>query len=237
VNEQLWWHVARAGGIVAWVLLAASVAWGLLLSTKLFGRAVAPAWLNELHRFLGALALVFTVVHVAGLVADSYVHFGVMELLVPLASRWKPGPVAWGVVALYLLVAVEVSSLLMRRLPRVWWKRIHLTSFLLFFTASVHGATAGTDATNLMYRVTSALLVAGVLFLTLVRVLADSPRARRSAERGVDSARSAGARRVRAVAVQPPSGSASPTVPPPGPEPVVSSGARSSSSSSWGSSS
>jgi hypothetical protein len=86
VNEQIWWHVARAGGIVAWLLLALSVAWGLLLSTKLLGRRPTPAWLLSLHRMLGALAVVFTVVHVTGLVADSYVHFGPSDVLVPLAS-------------------------------------------------------------------------------------------------------------------------------------------------------
>ncbi|HEX5614262.1 MAG TPA: ferric reductase-like transmembrane domain-containing protein [Acidimicrobiia bacterium] len=183
MNQQLWWHVARAGGIVAWVLLALSVGWGLLLSTRLLGRRAAPAWLTDLHRFLGALALVFTVVHVAGLVADSYVHFGWSELFVPYASEWKPGAVAWGIVALYLLLAVELTSLVMRRIPRKWWKGVHLSSFGLFFAASVHGATAGSDATNLIYRATSAAMIAGVLFLTLVRILADSPRARRTAQR------------------------------------------------------
>ena len=33
--NQVWWYSARASGIVAWVLLAASVVWGLILSTKL----------------------------------------------------------------------------------------------------------------------------------------------------------------------------------------------------------
>ena len=38
MNEQLWWYVARSGGIVAWALLAASVLWGLALSTKVLAR-------------------------------------------------------------------------------------------------------------------------------------------------------------------------------------------------------
>ena len=43
---------------------------------------------------------------------------GPAELFVPLASAWKPGAVAWGVVALYLLLAIEITSLLQRRIPR-----------------------------------------------------------------------------------------------------------------------
>ena len=56
VTSQLWWYTARAGGIVAWALLAASVVWGLLLSTRVRPGGVAPSWILDLHRFLGGLA-------------------------------------------------------------------------------------------------------------------------------------------------------------------------------------
>jgi hypothetical protein len=180
MNEQLWWYVARAGGIVAWFLLAASVIWGLTLSTKLLGRKPHPAWLLDVHRFLGGLALVFTGVHVVGLVADSYVHFGPSDILVPMASDWRPGPVAWGVVALYLLVAVELTSLAMKRLPRRLWKAVHFASFALFVTASVHGAFAGTDARNHLYAYASVAVVLVTFFLTIVRVLLGGRAARRT---------------------------------------------------------
>ena len=71
-----------------------------------------------MHRFLGGAAVTFTGLHVAGLVADSYVHFGVADVLVPGASSWRPGAVAPGVVSLYLLAAVELTSLFMRRSRR-----------------------------------------------------------------------------------------------------------------------
>ena len=44
----------------------------------------------ELHKFLGLLTLVFTAVHLLGLVADTYTKFGFTEILVPLASKWRP---------------------------------------------------------------------------------------------------------------------------------------------------
>ena len=66
---------------------------------------VTPAWVLDLHRFLGGLATVFVCVHVAAVVFDSYVAFGLADVLVPLASSWHPVAVAWGVVALYLLLA------------------------------------------------------------------------------------------------------------------------------------
>lgn len=175
MHSQLWWFLARSTGFVAWGLLTASVIWGLLLSTRLTRGRPTPAWLTDLHRFLGGAAVIFTALHVGGLVADSYTHFGVTDLVVPLASAWKPGPVAFGVVAVYLLLSVELTSLLMRRMPRRWWKAIHISSFGLFWIATLHLVTAGTDAANPVAAITVDVAAATVVFLTLVRTL--SPRA------------------------------------------------------------
>ena len=171
MNEQIWWYVARSSGIIALVILTASVVWGLLYSTRILNGRPTPKWLLDLHRFLGGLAVTFTVVHLAGLVADSYAHFGMSELFVPLASEWKPGPVAWGVVGLYLLVAIEGTSLLMKRLPRKLWRFIHFGSYALFWMAIVHGATAGTDAGNPLYLGATIVVVLFVVFLTGYRVM------------------------------------------------------------------
>ena len=96
MNPQLWWHVARAGGLVAYGLLAASTIWGLAVSTRLLGRWPAPGWTLDLHRYLGGLAVAFTGIHLAALLLDSYIQFDLLDLLVPLASAWRPGAVAWG---------------------------------------------------------------------------------------------------------------------------------------------
>jgi sulfoxide reductase heme-binding subunit YedZ len=172
VSTQLWWYAARAAGIVAWVLLAAGVLWGLALSTKVFGRKPRPAWLLDLHRALGGLAVIFTGVHVIAVMLDSYVHFGLAEVLVPLASRWHPVAVAWGIVGMYLLLAVELTSLARRRLSKRVWRAIHFASFPLFLVATVHGLAAGTDTgTGLAAAVVAAVVAAGV-WLTVVRVRA-----------------------------------------------------------------
>ena len=170
MKSQLWWYVARSGGIIAWLLLALSVVVGLVLSTRILGRTPPPAWLTDVHRFLGGLALVFTGVHLVGLVADSYTHFGLTSLLVPFASSWKPVATAWGVVALYLLLAVELTSLAMRHIPRRLWRGVHFSSFALFVVACVHGATAGTDATNVAYRWSAVVVIVLTTILTVVRI-------------------------------------------------------------------
>jgi predicted ferric reductase len=168
---QLWWDTARAGGIVSWCLLAASVVWGLAISTRTVPGRVRPGWMLDLHRFLGGLAVVFVGVHVASIVLDSFVHFGLTDVLVPLASSWHPVAVAWGIVGLYLLLAVELTSLVRRRLPRRLWRAVHALSFPLFALATVHGLTAGTDRGNLLWQVTVWATTAAVVFLTAVRLL------------------------------------------------------------------
>src|SRR5205814_4521588 len=97
---------------------------------------------------------------------DTDVHFGLSDVLLPFASRWKPLPVAWGIIGLYLLAAVEITSLLRPRLPRRFWHRIHQASFALFLTATVHGFTAGTDGRDM------AAIFAGVVAVSIVSGLA-----------------------------------------------------------------
>ena len=53
MNPQIWWYLTRASGIVAWLMLTASVIWGIVLATKAFPEHRRPAWLLDLHRWLG----------------------------------------------------------------------------------------------------------------------------------------------------------------------------------------
>jgi DMSO/TMAO reductase YedYZ heme-binding membrane subunit len=182
VTQHLWWYVARAGGIVAWALVAASVLWGLALSTKALGKRPRANWLLDLHRYLGGLALVFTGIHVGALVLDSYFAFGLTQLLVPFTSAYRPVAVAWGVVGLYLLAAVEVTSLLRARIPKRLWRRVHMVSFPLYGFSTVHGLFAGADATGRLLFAVMVLTTIAIAVLTALRInQATTPPTRRLA--------------------------------------------------------
>lgn len=170
MSSQFWWYTARAGGFVSWGLATASVIWGLLLSGRL-SRRPKPSWVLDLHRFLGALTVVFVGVHILAIWLDSFVHFGPAELFVPLAATWKPVAVAWGVVALYLLIAIEITSLLQRHIPRRLWHAVHLSSFGLFGFATIHALTAGTDSGStpvIWFAIFSTTLVVALTALRVV---------------------------------------------------------------------
>ena len=171
IAAQVWWHLARTAGLVAWALITASVLWGLLLSTRVLGRRPTRPWLLALHRYLSALAIGATAVHLVALLADSFVQFRVVDLFVPMASSWRPGAVAWGIVTLYLVVLIEITSLIAERLPHgVWWS-IHLTSFVAFAFGTVHGLQAGTDASNSLARIVMVVGIAEVIFVLGVRLV------------------------------------------------------------------
>ena len=171
MNEHVWWYVARATGIVAWGLATLSVLWGLALSTRALGPKPKAPWLLDLHRYLGGLCVLFVLAHMGALMADSYVDFGPSDVLVPGASAWKPLPVAWGIVAFYLLLAVELTSLLMDRIPKRTWKAIHFLSYAVYVLATVHFLVAGTDATNAPVRIVAIASAGAIAFFTLYRAI------------------------------------------------------------------
>jgi predicted ferric reductase len=166
------WYAARSAGLVGWALLTASVLWGLVLSTKaaVLGRRPRPAWTLDLHRYLGGLATIFTAVHVVAVVADSYLHFGVAAVLIPFASSWRPAAVAWGVVAMYLLAAVELTALARKHLSRRVWRATHMASFPLYLFATVHAVSAGTDGRSMLFVTAAAVSIAGVCGLVALRL-------------------------------------------------------------------
>lgn len=188
--SKLTWYATRSSGMVAWAVVTASILWGLALSTRLIRRKGAPAWILDLHKFLGTLSLIFVAIHIVALWADNFVYFGPRELFVPMASQWRPGPTAWGIVATYFLVAIQVTSWAMRRMPRRVWHAVHMSSFALFITATIHGFTAGADNKSII--VQWAALTGGLLvfFLVLFRVLAPR-RARLASARRLERATAA----------------------------------------------
>jgi hypothetical protein len=189
------WYTARAAGMVAWALLAITVIFGLIRSTNIGragrtarpGRGAAPAgvgaklrpvWVVDLHRFLAGLTVAFTCVHVVAILADTYVHFDIAQVLVPFSSTWHPVAVAWGTIALYLLVAVEVTSLAQRHLPRRVWRRTHYATLPLFVFATVHGLSAGTDRSTMVVitaAVVLSLVVTGLVALRIRRTTRRDP--------------------------------------------------------------
>lgn len=165
------WLGIRASGITAWGLLSAVVIWGFLLRSRLLGRLAAPVRLLELHRWLGAVALAFLVVHMGLLLIDPAVSFTVAQILVPGLAPWSTTAVALGTIALWLLIPVSVVGRIRSRLGKsgnTWFKRSHLLAYAAWPFATAHYVLAGTDA---LAAWSLAILLTGVT-LVVVGLLA-----------------------------------------------------------------
>ena len=160
------WYLARASGIVAFVLLTIAVVLGLTLS----GRAKLPNWprfaVEDVHRFAGLLTGTFVSLHVLTLFVDSYVPFSLTQLVVPGTSSYRPLSTALGVVAAELLLALAITNRYRKRLSYRFWRRAHYLNFAVWGLALFHGIFTGTDRVALWADVLygcSAAAVAGIV--------------------------------------------------------------------------
>ena len=164
------WLGIRASGITTWGLLTAVVLWGILLRTRLLGRATSPLRLLDLHRWLGAIALGFLLVHMTLLLFDPSVHFTALQVLVPGLAPWQTLAVGLGSIAFWLLLPVSFLGRLRARMGLAGnrlFKRAHLLAYAAWPIATAHYVMAGTDALaewSLALLLTgSSLLVLGLL--------------------------------------------------------------------------
>lgn len=172
MNEpHIWWYVTRASSLIAWVLMTAAVLWGILLSTRVMRKVDNPAWLQDLHRYLGGMTLIMVALHMVSLMLDPWLKFTLVEELIPFGTDFKPLPTALGIVAMYLLVAVQGSSLIMNRLPRKFWKGLHYASYAALLLVALHAGWSGTDTGTWWYRALAIVLIGVATVAVLVRVL------------------------------------------------------------------
>src|SRR5947209_11573837 len=144
--QTVTWNVAWSGGFTAYVLLTLAVVVGLALSTQLQSPGRWPRLLNsELHNFLTLLSAIFVVIHVLAVWLDPFTHFGWNELFIPFASHYRPEWMAFGIVALYLGIAIGISTWLRPRIGYTWWRRLHVLTLGIYALATIHGIGTGSD--------------------------------------------------------------------------------------------
>lgn len=168
---QVTWDVARAGGFVAYGLLTLAVMLGLALSM----RWQAPRWPrlinSELHNFVTLLSLVFTIIHILAVWLDPFTAFGWSEIFIPFISHYRPLWMAFGVVGLYLGLALAASVWLRPYIGYEWWRRLHVLTLVAYLFVTVHGLTMGSDTQTFwgaaIYAL-SALCVATMLWIRLL---------------------------------------------------------------------
>jgi len=173
-QPHIWWYITRASALIAWALMTFSVVWGILLSTRIMRRIDNPGWLRDLHSYLGGLTLIMVGLHMVTLMLDQWLKFSIGEVLVPFVTDFKALPVALGILAFYVLLAVQGSSLLIARLPRKFWKGVHYASYATLILVALHAGWTGTDVGSLWYKIVAITLIGGATAAVVIRVLTRS---------------------------------------------------------------
>jgi len=173
--DQVLWFTTRGAGAVSQLMLTASVCFGLLTVARV-AHAEWPRFFNyEMHRRVSLLSIVFLVVHILAAVFDPFTNLGLAAAFVPLASSYRPMQVAVGVIALYLFIALIVTSLLRNHIGQRTWRVVHWTSYAMWPLAMLHGLTAGTDGTAPWMLAVDALCGIAVVAALASRIVAGTP--------------------------------------------------------------
>ena len=146
MNSTYLWYATRASGLVCLVLLTLTTVLGLVTTSRSRARNWPGFAQQEIHRRISMLAVVFLAVHVLTSILDTYVHIGWLAVIVPFVSPYSPFWVGLGTVALDLMVAVFVSSLLREHLRAGTWRAIHWLAYGCWPIALAHTFGLGTDS-------------------------------------------------------------------------------------------
>jgi methionine sulfoxide reductase heme-binding subunit len=177
--NPLLWYVTRAAATSAYVTLAVTVILGLFRSLGRVSRLRDSRilWLlDELHPYLAVLTLALVVLHLLSLIFDPLIPFSLLNLLTPLDQPYRPFAVDLGVLALYGMAAVWLSSWVKRRMRYATWRALHYTSFVAFALITLHGILAGSDAGEPWLRALYLGFSGIVVALTLARIFWPTPQ-------------------------------------------------------------
>lgn len=179
-NAKALWYVTRGTGVVALLLLTASVVLGTLSSARWKSNRLPRFVVGGLHRNLTLFAVVFVVAHVVTTVADQFAPIHLRDGVLPFLSPYRPIWLGLGTVAFDLLLALVVTSIVRARLGLRLWRMVHWLAYATWPVALVHALGTGSDARHawmaLLGFASSAAVGVAVLFRIIRGTVAQGPR-------------------------------------------------------------
>ena len=157
------WFVTRSAGIIAYLLLWFSTAWGLGVSSKILDQVLHRAFTFDFHEFISLLSIGFLILHIVVLTGDQFMPYNVAQILIPFISPYRPVWVGVGVIAFWLILLVSITFYIRSRITMKTFRVIHYLSFISYIAAAAHSVFSGTDTplpmTQLMYAGTFLVIV------------------------------------------------------------------------------
>lgn len=170
-NAKALWYLTRGTGIVALLLLTASVLLGVSSALRWRGERWPRFAVGDLHRNLTLLSIAFVVLHVATTIADGFAPIGLKDVVLPFLSPYRPVWLGLGTVAFDLLLALVATSLLRTRVGPRLWRAVHWLAYASWPVALVHSLGTGSDARFGWFESLGFACIALVSLAVLARVL------------------------------------------------------------------
>ncbi len=170
-EPKAYWYLSRASAFVAFILIWASMIFGLLMTSR-----TARVWPGgpaafDLHQFTSLLGLAVALFHALILLGDQYIGYTLSQILLPFNSTsYEPLWVGLGQVAFYIALLVSFTFYARKLISQRGWRLVHFASFALFVMALAHGVLSGTDTGTAWAGAIYWVAAGSVLFLTLFRV-------------------------------------------------------------------
>lgn len=169
VGTHLFWITSRAAGGAALLLSSASVAVGLMMSSK--RPSANKRDLRAIHEAMSLTTLALVALHGLSLLGDSYLNPGLGGIAIPFVGPYRPLWTGLGIVAGYGLAALGLTYYLRDRIGAARWRRLHRVTAIFWLLAIVHTIGAGSDAAQWWFLGISAALVVPAALLLILRWL------------------------------------------------------------------
>src|ERR1700730_14835686 len=140
------WYATRATGMMALILLTLTMLLGLTTTTRARARNWPGFAQQEMHRRISMISVIFLGIHVVTSILDTYVNISWAAAVIPFTSSYSRFWVGVGTIALDLMIAVFVTSLLRAKMRPGTWRAVHWLAYLTWPVALAHTFGMGTDA-------------------------------------------------------------------------------------------
>ncbi len=173
-DPTLSWHLVRAAGLCAYVLLGASTLWGLILSSRVIKDWSPGPVALLLHTTVSWLAVGLSMAHAGMLMFDTYYHYKVTDLVIPFTGPYRPFAVGLGTLSAWLAFTISISFSVRKLIGQRAWRWLHYTSYITFVLITVHALMAGTDAQKPGMQILVGIFAVSTTALLIWRILLSS---------------------------------------------------------------
>jgi methionine sulfoxide reductase heme-binding subunit len=179
---HVFWLASRSLGVVALVLLAASVTIGLFLSGRISRRPGAAARLKHLHEALALTATGAIAGHGLFLLGDRYLHPSLSDIAVPFAMVHQPVWTGIGIIGGWMAAIITFSFYVRKWIGNRAWRWLHRWTLAVYLLSVAHTIGSGTDTRSAWVIALLVAITTPIVFGATYRFLpaAPEPRKRRA---------------------------------------------------------